>query len=79
MYGLHVLYPKPIEKGTVRFRGVRSHFTLWFWLYGIKVITSDCLSENLGPIPYLSNPGPERDNKPKGVDREEERYDITNN
>lgn len=42
---------KPIEKGTVRFRGVRSHFTLWFWLYGIKVITPDCLSENLGSIP----------------------------
>lgn len=32
-----------------------------------------------GSIPYLSNPGPERDNKPKGADREEERYDITNN
>lgn len=35
----------------VKVSGVQLPNTAFIWLYGIKVITPDCLSENLGSIP----------------------------
>lgn len=35
----------------VKVSGVQIPNTAFIWLYGIKVIISDCLSEDLGSIP----------------------------
>ena len=40
----------------VKVSGVQIPNTAFIWLYGIKVITPDCLSENLGSIRYGALP-----------------------